>query len=324
MRIRVKALAAAIGFMAYGMIAGVYADEPYPSKVIRFIVPFASGTSTDQLARAIGQAISRETKQQVIVENKPGANGFIGADAAARSAPDGYSVFITTNTTQVAAEHLYKKLPYDPVKDFAPITALGKGGMVMVVNASSSYNSINDIISAAKKSPGKITFASGNSSSRIGGELFQQLTGIQLLHVPYKSNTFAVTDLLGGAIDMMVVDPATGISYVKSGRLRALGTSLSSRSPLLPELPTISELGVKGYDIGYWFAAYAPAKTPQPIINRLHELITKAMKSQEANTFYQSTGTEPFSTTPSGLATFQQSESEKWKIIVSKAGIEKE
>lgn len=322
-----KTSALALLALMAGTLAGNAraADQfPLPGKTMRFIVPFASGTSTDQLARALGQAINKEARINVIVDNKPGGNGFIGAEAAARAEPDGYTVFITTNTTHAAAEHLFRRMPYDPVRDFSPITALGKGGMVMVVNAGSPYKNVSDLIAAAKQAPGKITFASGNSSSRIGGELFQQLTGTQLLYVPYKSNTFAVTDLLGGQIDMMVVDPATGMPHIKSGRLRPLGTSLASRSPILPALPTMSELGVKGYDIGYWFAAYAPARTPPAIVGQLNALITKAARSRDAAAFYESTGTQVFLTSPGELATFQQAESEKWRAIVKKAGIEKE
>ncbi|MEC4718028.1 tripartite tricarboxylate transporter substrate binding protein [Noviherbaspirillum sp. CPCC 100848] len=305
------------------LISGTAAAE-YPEKPIRFVVPFASGTATDQIARALGQAITAETKQQVIVDNKPGANGFIGASEAAKAAADGYTVFITTNTTHAAAEHLYKKLPYDPVKDFSPITGLGKGGQIMVVNSQSPVTSVKDFIAAAKKNPGKLTFGSGSSSSRIAGEMLQQLAGIQILHVPYKSNTFAVTDLLGGQIDMMITDTATGLPHIKSGKLRALGSSTKKRSPLAPDVPTIEEAGVPGYDMGYWFAAYAPAKTPQPIVNKLNELFAKAASSATANTFYTNSGVDPFITKPDELAKFQAAESKKWEEIVKKAGIEKE
>ncbi|MFL6716316.1 MAG: Bug family tripartite tricarboxylate transporter substrate binding protein [Burkholderiaceae bacterium] len=304
--------------------AGASAAD-FPEKPIRFEVPFAAGTATDQLARALGQAITVDTKQQVVVDNRPGANGFIGASEAARAAPDGYTVFITTNTTHAAAEHLYKKLPYDPVKDFAPITALGKGGQVMVVNSQFPVKTVKDFIEMAKKEPGKISFGSGSSSSRIAGELFQQLAGVQLLHVPYKSNTFAITDLLGGQIQMMITDTATGLPHIKSDKLRPLGYSAKTRSSLLPEVPTIDEAGVKGYDIGYWFAAYAPAKTPQPVVNKLNELLTKAARSQAAKSaFYTTSGTEVFVTTPEELGKFQFAESKKWGEIISKAGIEKE
>jgi tripartite-type tricarboxylate transporter receptor subunit TctC len=313
-----------ISAVCLALSAGASAAD-FPEKPIRFVVPFAAGTATDQLARALGQAVTLETKQQVIVDNKPGANGFIGASEAARAAPDGYTVFITTNTTHAAAEHLYKKLPYDPVKDFAPITGLGKGGQIMVVNSQSPVTSVKDFIALAKKEPGKISFGSGSSSSRIAGELFQQLAGVQLLHVPYKSNTFAVTDLLGGQIQMMITDTTTGLPHIKSGKLRALGYSAKTRSPLAPEVPTIDEAGVKGYDIGYWFAAYAPAKTPQPIVARLNELLTKAGKSPTANSaFYAMSGVEVFTTSPEEMAKFQLAESKKWGEIINKAGIEKE
>jgi tripartite-type tricarboxylate transporter receptor subunit TctC len=301
------------------------AAADFPEKPIRFVVPFAAGTATDLLARSLGQAVTLETKQPVIVDNKPGGNGFIGANEAARAAPDGYTVLIATNTTHAAAEHLYKKMPYDPVKDFAPITGLGKGGQIMVVNSQSPVTSVKDFIALAKKEPGKISFGSGSSSSRVAGELFQQLAGIELLHVPYKSNNFAVTDLLGGQIQMMITDSATGAPHIKSGRLRPLGYSAKTRSPLFPDLQTIEEAGVKGYGISYWFAAYAPSKTPQPIIARLNELLTRAAKSPGANSaFYAMSGTEVFTTSPQELAKFQVDESIKWGGIIKKAGIEKE
>jgi tripartite-type tricarboxylate transporter receptor subunit TctC len=297
----------------------------FPEKPIRFVVPFAAGTATDLLARSLGQAVTLETKQPVIVDNKPGGNGFIGANEAARAAPDGYTVLIATNTTHAAAEHLYKKMPYDPVKDFTPITGLGKGGQIMVVSSQSPVTSVKDFIALAKKQPGKISFGSGSSSSRVAGELFQQLAGIELLHVPYKSNNFAVTDLLGGQIQMMITDSATGAPHIKSGRLRPLGYSAKTRSPLFPDLQTIEEAGVKGYNISYWFAAYAPSKTPQPIIARLNELLTRAAKSPGANSaFYAMSGTEVFTTSPQELGKFQVDESIKWGGIIKKAGIEKE
>lgn len=306
------------------LLAGSAGAADFPDKPIRIIVPFAAGTATDQLARALGQAMTAESRAQVIVDNKPGGNGFIGAEAAARSAPDGYTVFVTTNTTHAAAEHLYRKLPYDPVKDFAPLTGLGKGGQILVVNSDSPVKTLPDLLAQAKKEPGKVTFGSGSSSSRIAGELFQQMAGVQLLHVPYKSNTFAVTDLLGKQIDMMITDTATGLPHVKSGKLRALGVSSKTRSPLLPEVPTIAEAGVKGYDIGYWFAAYAPAKTPPPVAAKLNEMLTRAAKSPAAATFYSGSGTEVFTTTPDELARFQAAESTKWGAIIKAANIEKE
>ncbi|NYT82944.1 tripartite tricarboxylate transporter substrate binding protein [Alcaligenaceae bacterium] len=309
--------------LCLALAAGPAAAE-YPDKPIRLVVPFAAGTATDQLARALGQAITEESKHQVVVDNRPGGNGFIGANEAARAAPDGYTVFITTNTTHAAAEHLFKSLPYDPVKDFEPITGLGKGGQIMVVNSQSPVKSVKDFIALAKKEPGTLTFGSGSSSSRVAGELFQQLADVKILHVPYKSNTFAVTDLLGGQIDMMITDTSTGLPHIQSGKLRALGYSANTRSSLAPDVPTIEEAGVPGYGIGYWFAAYAPAKTPEPIIAKLNELLTRAAQSPSAKSaFYGRSGVDVFVTTPGELAKFQAEETRKWGEIISKAGIEK-
>ncbi|HYS11865.1 MAG TPA: tripartite tricarboxylate transporter substrate binding protein, partial [Burkholderiaceae bacterium] len=262
--------------------------QSYPAKPLSFVVPFAPGSATDQLARALGQAVNAETGQAVIVDNKPGASGFIGAQLVAKAPPDGYTVFITTNTTHAANEHLYKKLPYDPVKDFAPVTGLAKGAQIMVVAANKPYKSVADFIAAAKKDPGKLSFGSGSSSSRIAGELLQQMAEVQLLHVPYKSNPLAVTDLLGGQIDMMITDMATGLPQVKAGKLRALGVSTLKRSPLAPEVPTISEAGVKGYEMSFWFAAYLPAKTPQAVVMRLQELLVHAVAGANAKNLFES------------------------------------
>jgi tripartite-type tricarboxylate transporter receptor subunit TctC len=299
--------------------------QAFPEKPITFVVPFAAGTATDQIARALGNGVTAETKQPVVIDNKAGASGFIASQQVAKAPADGYTVLITTNTTHAANEHLFKKLPYDPVKDYAPIAALGKGGQIMVVNPSFPAKTVAEFVALAKKEPGKYSFGSGSSSSRMAGELLQQMADIKLLHVPYKSNTLAVTDLLGGQINMMITDTATGLPQVKSGKLRALGVSSATRSPLAPDVPTISEAGVKGYEMGYWFAAYAPAKTPPAVVKRLNELLVKAAKSESAKAaFYEPTGTEVFTSSPEELAKFQAGESLKWGRIVKAAGIEAE
>ncbi len=318
-----RLFSAAAGALALALAAPALA-QTYPTKSITFVVPFAAGSATDQLARALGQSVSAETGQSVVVDNKPGANGFIGAQAVAKAAPDGYTVFITTNTTHAANEHLFKKLPYDPVKDFAPVTGLAKGAQIMVVNPSLPFKTVSEFIAAAKKEPGKYTFGSGSSSSRIAGELLQQMAGIQLLHVPYKSNPLAITDLLGGQIHMMITDMATGMPQVKAGKLRALGVSSLKRSSLAPDVPTIAEAGVPGYEMGFWFAAYVPAGTPPAVVKRLNELLVKAVASPSGKSLFESTGFEPFTTTPDELAKFQLAESGKWQQIIKRAGIEPE
>jgi tripartite-type tricarboxylate transporter receptor subunit TctC len=314
--------------IAAGLVATVVAAaagaQTYPAKPITFIVPFAAGSATDQLARALGQSITAETHQAVVVDNRAGASGMMAAQNTAKSPADGYTVLITTNTTHAANEHLYKKLPYDPVKDFQPVTGLGKGGQVLVVRADGPYKSVSDLLAKAKQEPGKLSFGSGSSSSRIAGEMFKQLSNTEILHVPYKSNPNALTDLLGGQIDMMITDTATGVPMIHGGKLRALGVSTSKRMALLPEVPTIDEAGVKGYDIGYWFAAYLPAGTPAPVVSRLRDLLINGTKSAAAKSFFEGAGVEPWVTTPEGLASFQAAETQKWGKVIKAAGIQPE
>jgi tripartite-type tricarboxylate transporter receptor subunit TctC len=305
-------------------LAGPAFAQGYPAKPVTLIVPFAAGSATDQLARLLGQAITEQSKQAVVVDNKAGASGMLAAQAAARAPADGYTVLITTNTTHAANEHLYKKLPYDPVKDFAPVSGLGKGGQVLVVNVNSPYKNVADLLAAARAKPGKLSFGSGSSSSRIAGELFQQMSGTEILHVPYKSNPLAITDLLGGQIDMMITDTSTGVPQIKGGKLRALGVSTAKRLSMLPDVPTIDEAGVKGYDMGYWFAAYVPAGTPAPVVQRLNELLATGIKSAAAKAFFETSGGEPFLTTPEALGTFQLDEAKKWGKVIKAAGIEPE
>ncbi|MBU4611155.1 tripartite tricarboxylate transporter substrate binding protein [Achromobacter sp. GG226] len=294
------------------------------SRPMTLVVPFAAGSATDQLARALGQSITESTGQTVLVTNKPGASAMIGAQDVARAAPDGYTVLITTNTTHAANEHLYKQLPYDPVKDYEPITALGQGGQILVVNTQSPVKSVGELIALAKEQPGKLSFGSGSSSSRIAGELFKQMAGVDILHVPYKSNPPALTDLVGNQISMMITDSATGLPQIQGGRVRALGVTSKTRSVLVPEVPTIDEAGVPGYEMGYWFAAYAPKGTPQPVVTYLHDTFVAATKAKAAQSFYSQTGTTPFTNSPKELAEFQAAESAKWGKIIQEAGIQPE
>jgi len=304
--------------------APLAAFADFPDKPITFIVPFAAGSATDQLARAIGTAVTAETKQTVIVDDKPGANAFIGAQAAAKAPKDGYTVFITTNTTHAANEHLYKKLPYDPVKDFEPVTLLSKGGQILIVNNSLPVKDVSDLVKLAKAKPGKLSFGYGSSSSRIAGELFKQMTGTYIVSIPYRSNPPAVTDLIGGQIDFMITDMATGLPQVKGGKAKALGVSTLKRTSLAPELPTISEAGVKGYEMSFWFAAYVPAGTPAPVVAKLNEILSKANHSAAVSSFYAQNGFETLGGSPEDLRKFQTAESEKWRKIITSAGIEKE
>ena len=319
--VRKHLIAAAVAGAA---LAGSVGAQEYPAKPVTFYVPFAAGSATDTLARSLGQGITAETMQNVVIDNRPGANGIIATQAFLRTAADGYSVIIATNTTHAANEHLYKKIPYHPVNDFTPVTAIARGGQVMVVNPRVPVKTVKEFIALAKKQPGKLTFGSGSSSSRVASELFQQMAGLQLVHVPYKSNPMAVTDLVGGHIDMMITDVVTGLPQVQAGKLRALGVSSPKRLPNVPELPTIAEAGVKNYELTFWFAAYTPAKTPPAVVARLRELFINANKSPSAQQFFQTTGIEPWTTTSAELAKFQASESAKWARVIKAAGIEPE
>ncbi len=301
-----------------------WAQASYPDKPINFVVPFAAGSATDSLARALGQSVTEQTGQPVIADNRAGASGMLAAQHAARASADGHTVLITTNTTHAANIHLFKRLSYDPVKDFAPVTGLGKGGQVLVVRSDAPYANVGELLAAARQAPGKLSFGSGSSSSRVAGELFQQLAGVQLLHVPYRSNPLGITDLLGGQIQMMFTDASTGIPQIKGNRLRALGVTSAQRMPILPEVPSIDEAGVKGYDMGYWFAAYVPAGTPAPVVQRLNQLLHQALKSPAVRQFFDTSGGVVFPTAPDELARFQAAETEKWGRVIKAAGIEPE
>ena len=309
---------------AAALHGGAAIAQDYPAKTITFYVPFAAGSATDTLARSLGQGITGETKQNVVNDNRPGANGIIATQAFIRTPADGYTVLIGTNTTHAANEHLYKKIPYDPVRDFTPVTTLARGGQVMIVHPRVPVNTVKEFIALAKRQPGKLTFGSGSSSSRVASELFQQMAGLQLVHVPYKSNPMAVTDLVGGHIDMMITDVVTGLPQVQAGKVRALGVSSPQRLPNVPELPTIAEAGVKGYELTFWFAAYLPAKAPPAVTARLRELFISAAKSAQAQAFFKTTGIEPWTTTSAELVKFQASESAKWAKVIKAAGIQPE
>jgi tripartite-type tricarboxylate transporter receptor subunit TctC len=317
-------LAAAGAVLVLGLPRAARAQARYPDHPVRLVVPFAPGGSTDVLARRLAAKLGALLGESVVVENKAGASGMIAAQAVAKAHPDGYTVLITTNTTHAANQHLYKKLPYDAVRDFAPLTGLGKGGQVMVVRADAPYKSVGDVLAAARRGPGKLSFGSGSSSSRVAGELFQQMAGVEVLHVPYKSNPLAITDLLAGQITMMFTDASTGVPQIQSGKLKALGVTSIRRMNVLPDVPTIDEAGVKGYDIGYWFAAYAPAHTPPAVVQRLNALLVAAQKSEPVRRFFESSGGEPFPTTPEELAAFQAAETQKWGRVIKAAGIEAE
>ncbi|WP_416761428.1 Bug family tripartite tricarboxylate transporter substrate binding protein [Roseateles sp. So40a] len=301
---------------------GAAASAPFPSKAITIVVGSSPGSTTDGLARAIGAEITAATKVPVVVENKAGASGGIAAQSVARAAPDGYTLFITTNTTQAANPHLFRKLAYDPVKDFAPVGALVKGYLLLVTNPRIPARNVTELSAIARKQ--QLTFGAGSSSARVAAELFQQMTQTQLTYVPYKANPQAMVDLVGGQVDLMIVDLTTSLPQVKAGKLKALGVSSPRRSPLVPELPTIAEAGLPGYEISYWNAVYAPAGTPAPVVERINALMLKAMTAEPVKRFVEQNGMEPFTSSPSELASFQAAEYKRWGAVIKTAGIQPE
>ena len=306
------------------LLAVPAAAQDYPAKPITVVVPFGPGSGTDQMARLYAKALGDQVKVPIVVENKGGANGFIAAQYVAKAAPDGYTLMMTTNTTHAANEHLFKKIPYDPVKDFAPIGLLATGQMLLLVKPDSPYKSVADLLAAARKTPGKLDFGSGSSSSQVAGFALQQMAHLDMLNVPYKSNPQAITDLIGGRFTFMFSDTPTALPQVQGGKLRALATSGSHRVAALPDLPTVGEAGVKGYDVSYWFAAYAPAGTPPAIVAKLNQMFNKASATDEVKAYMKQTSGTLTSSTPEGLAKFQATESKKWGEVIRAAGIEQQ
>ncbi len=298
--------------------------QAYPSKPVTLVVPFGPGSGTDQQARILAQLLGDELKVPVVVDNKAGASGFLAAQYVAKAPPDGYTILVTTNTTHAANEHLFKKIPYDPVKDFAPVGLLSRGQMLLLVRPDSPYRTVGDLRAAAKKNPGKLNFGSGSSSSQVASELLKQLADVNMVNVPYKSNPLAITDLLGGQIDFMFADSSTALPQVQSGKLRALAASGSSRLKATPDVPTVAEAGVKGYDMTYWTAAYLPAGTPVPVVQQLNQAINKVMALPASKAFMDKAAVELFLSTPDGLAKHQAAESRKWGEVIRAAGLQAE
>lgn len=295
--------------------------QDYPAKPIKIITAFGPGTATDIAARAIGQDIAAQTGQTVVIDNKPGAEGQIAAQSAATAAPDGYTLFFTTQTTQAINPHVYKSLAYDPVKSFAPIAGITLGAQIVMVRNDLPAKTIQEFIALAKAQPGKLSFGSGNGSSRGGAELFRIMTKIDLLGVPYKTQPQAVADLLGGRIDIIFSDFTVGLPPVLDGRARGLAVTSKQRIPGLDQFPTVDESGVPGFEMWAWTALYAPAGTPKPIIDRLNALVRQAAKSPAYLNLLKTSHGISFVGSPEELAAFQATETKKWAEIVSTAGM---
>ena len=305
--------------------------DAYPNKPIRFIVSFPAGSATDQGARLIAQAMTKATGQSVIVDNRGGASGFIACEAVARSAPDGYTVLITTGTTHSANPSLYKKLPYDPVKDFLPVTPFSHNAFVLVVASGFAANTVTDLVKITKAEPSKYSFSSANAPSRIGGEMFKMMAGVDLLHVPYKGAPQALTDLIAGQVSMMWTDLRTGMPLVQGGKLKALAVTGKKRLavtptmptmppiPPIPPIPTMIEQGFPDYELANWGGVYLPAGTSREIVLRLNTLVHAAVKAEQAA--HESMGGEVLLLSPEGFAELQARDTTMWARVTKAAGM---
>ena len=306
-----------------GLLGGTSAlAQAYPTKPVTIIVPFAAGGTTDILARIIGQALTAELGQSVVVDNRAGAGGNIGGQAAAKATPDGHTLFMGTVGTHAINASLYKKMPFDPVKDFAPLTRVANVPNLLVANPAQPYKSVKDLIAYAKANPGKVNFgSSGNGSSiHLSGELFKSLAKVDMQHVPYKGSAPAVTDLLGNQIGIMFDNMPSAIPHVRSGKLVPLAVTTAKRSPELPNVPTIAEAGVPGYEATSWFGMFAPEGTPAPVLAKLNAAIVKVLAQPDVKKKINEQGAEVYSETPEQFAAFIQAESVKWGKVVKESG----
>jgi tripartite-type tricarboxylate transporter receptor subunit TctC len=309
-----------------GIIAALFslaasAADDFPSKPIKVISPFGPGTATDTVARVLAAEMSRRTGVPVIVDNKPGAEGQIGAQAAATAPADGYTIFVTTQTTQAINQHVYKHLPYDPVKDFAPLSGLTRGAQIVVVRNDLPVKTIPGLIALARAQPGKLTFGSGNGSARGAAELFKIMAKVDLLGVTYKSQPQVMADLLGGRIDVTFSDFTVGLPPVRDGRARGIAVTSPERYPGLEQFPTVAEAGIAGYASQPWNAAYAPAGTPRPIVDKLNKLIGESVRSEAFHKLTDTTLAVISPGTPEELAAYQADEIRKWGEVVRLSGM---
>jgi tripartite-type tricarboxylate transporter receptor subunit TctC len=296
--------------------------QAFPTKALTIVVPFSAGGTTDILARVVGQYMAKDLGQAVIIDNRAGAGGNIGAQMVARAAPDGYTLLMGTVGTHAINQSLYKKMPFDPIKDFAPITRVALVPNLLVANPSQPFKTVKELIAYAKANPGKVTFASSGSGTSIhlSGEMFQQMAGVEMQHVPYKGSAPALTDLLGGQTAIMFDNMPSVISHVRAGKLRPIAVTTPTRSPALPDVPTIAESGVPGYSATSWFGILAPAATPAPVIAKLNASILKALADPEVKKKLAEQGAEPHGEKPEQFAEFIRSETAKWGQTVKVSG----
>lgn len=312
-----RAVLAALALAA--LAAPLAHAQVYPAKTIRLIVPYPAGGGTDFFARTVAAQLSQQMGQQVVVENRPGAATIIGAEAASKSAPDGYTILLGDTATFAVNPSLYRKLPYDPQKDFAPVSLTGRFALLLVVNpAAIKANSVSELIAQAKKEPGRLDYASPGPGSphHLAMELFKQRTGLQFAHVPYKGAAPAVQDLLGGRVPLMFLDLAAGAPQIRGGKLKALAVASDRRIAALPELPTLGESGLPGFEAWAWQVLAVPAGTPRDIVAKLNAEYRKAIGTPEIRQKMIDAGIDPLQSSPEDAGAYIRSETVKWAKVI--------
>ena len=313
-------------FVAAALVASVTAvAQPYPARPVRVIVPLAPGGGSDYTARFIGARLSERLGQPVVVDNRPAASGIVGTDLVAKAAPDGYTLLLVFSTHAQSAQ-LFKKLPYDPIKDFAPITEVFATPLVLLVHPSQPIKTIKELVAYAKEHPGKLNYGTSGpgSSPHLMTELLNSMAGIQMTHVPYKGVASVMTALLGGELQIAYSNPVTGAPLWKAGKLRPLGMSGLKRSEAFPEIPTIDETGVPGYEALIWYGFMAPAKTPGAVVDRLHRDVVSVLKMPEVRQTLVAQGNDVVGNTPAEFAAFINKEADKWGALGKRLGISME
>jgi tripartite-type tricarboxylate transporter receptor subunit TctC len=312
--------------LALGHAPLALAQDAWPAKPIRLVVPFAAGGTSDILGRTIGDKLQAALKQTVIIDNKAGAGGVIGADVVAKSAPDGYTVLLGTIASHAINPALQPKMPYNAATDFAPVILLGSISNVLLVGAEQPFKNVKDLIAAAKAKPGSIAFASAGqgSSQHMSGETFKLLAGAELTHVPYKGSAPAVQDVIGGQIPMSFETVTVALPHIQSGKVRALAVTSAARSPALPNLPTLQEAGVPGFDVASWQALYAPAGTPPAIVQRLNAEVEKILAQPDVKAKMEGLGLVHTANTPEQFTAFGRAELTKWAKVVKEGKVKPE
>ena len=308
--------------LSIGIVAPAAAQGAYPTKPVRLVVPFPPGGTTDILARAVAQKLSETWGQQVIVDNRPGAGGNIGSELVAKSAPDGYTLLMGTVGTHAINPSLYAKMPYDHVKDFTPVILVAGVPNVLVVNPSLPVNSVSELIAYGKANPNKLNFASsGNGTSiHLSGELFRTMTGVQMTHVPYKGSSPALTDLIAGQVQLMFDNLPSSLQFIKAGKLRALAVTSAERSSALPDVPTLAESGLPGFEASSWFGVLAPAGTPNDIVAKLNTAIAGWLATADAKEKLAAQGAIAAGGAPDAFVRHIAAESAKWAKVVKASG----